>query len=135
MGAALALIGCALQREPATARHAWQAPAALRALPARCATAPPSQGPGAPSAHTSRSLPATRVYAPLERVTGFSVGYSCAMGFLGGFTPNICNAIAGALGGGTYFYAGARGVWVQEPRRRRRSGSRRGELRRSRKRR
>lgn len=29
-------------------------------------------------------LPATRIYAPLERITGFSFAYSCAMGFLGG---------------------------------------------------
>lgn len=29
-------------------------------------------------------LPATRIYAPLERITGFSFAYACSTGFLGG---------------------------------------------------
>lgn len=30
-------------------------------------------------------LPATRIYAPLERVTAFSFAYACSTGFLGGW--------------------------------------------------
>lgn len=29
-------------------------------------------------------LPATRIYAPLERITGFGFSYSCAFGIIGG---------------------------------------------------
>lgn len=29
-------------------------------------------------------LPTTRIYAPLERITGFGFSYSCAFGIIGG---------------------------------------------------
>jgi hypothetical protein len=49
---------------------------------------------------TMIGLPTTRLYSPLERITGFSFGYSMAMGVIGGFTPNISNAIKASCAAG-----------------------------------
>ncbi|PSC68521.1 Alpha-ketoglutarate permease isoform B [Micractinium conductrix] len=42
-------------------------------------------------------LPATRIYAPLERTTGFSFAYNCGYGVVGGLTPFVVTSIIGDL--------------------------------------
>jgi hypothetical protein len=39
------------------------------------------------------ALPSTRLYAPLVRTTGFSFGYNCGTGIIGGLTPVVITAI------------------------------------------
>ena len=43
------------------------------------------------------ALPSTRLYAPLVRTTGFSFGYNCGYGVIGGLTPIIVTAMRTAL--------------------------------------
>ena len=43
------------------------------------------------------ALPSTCLYAPLVRTTGFSFGYNCGYGVIGGLTPIIVTAIRTAL--------------------------------------
>jgi len=42
-------------------------------------------------------LPCTRIYAPLERTTGFSFAYNCGYGVLGGTSPLIVTSIQADL--------------------------------------
>ncbi|KAI7836371.1 hypothetical protein COHA_009764 [Chlorella ohadii] len=51
-------------------------------------------------------LPMNRLYDPLERITGFSLGYNIAMGVIGGFTPVICNGIRASIPASLDVYAG-----------------------------
>ncbi|KAL4447988.1 hypothetical protein ABPG75_005207 [Micractinium tetrahymenae] len=52
-------------------------------------------------------LPATRIYAPLERTTGFSFGYNCGYGVIGGLTPFAVSGIIDSLGADKEAYAPA----------------------------
>lgn len=53
------------------------------------------------------ALPMTRVYAPLERTTGFSFGYNCGYGVIGGTSPMVITAMRAALGPSTQAFAPA----------------------------
>lgn len=52
-------------------------------------------------------LPATRLYNPLERTTGFSFGYNCGYGVIGGLTPFAVTGIIDSMGADTKAYAPA----------------------------
>ncbi|KAL4444980.1 hypothetical protein ABPG77_004030 [Micractinium sp. CCAP 211/92] len=52
-------------------------------------------------------LPATRIYSPLERTTGFSFGYNCGYGVIGGLTPFAVSGIINSLGPDKEAYAPA----------------------------
>lgn len=52
-------------------------------------------------------LPATRIYGPLERTTGFSFGYNCGYGVIGGLTPFAVSGINNSLGPDNEAYAPA----------------------------
>jgi len=43
------------------------------------------------------ALPCTRIYEPLQRTTGFSFGYNCGYGVVGGLSPLAVAAIKAAL--------------------------------------
>ena len=51
------------------------------------------------------ALPSTRLYAPLVRTTGFSFGYNCGYGVIGGLTPIIITAIRTSLSDSMRVYA------------------------------
>ena len=57
-------------------------------------------------------LPATRIYGPLERATGFSFGYNCGYGVIGGVTPFVVSSIISDLGPGSAMTAYAPCFWM-----------------------
>lgn len=56
------------------------------------------------------ALPCTRIYRPLERTTGFSFGYNCGYGVLGGLSPMVITAMKSGLSESMEIYAPA--LWL-----------------------
>ncbi|KIZ00773.1 Alpha-ketoglutarate permease [Monoraphidium neglectum] len=55
-------------------------------------------------------LPCTRIYEPLSRTTGFSFGYNCGYGIIGGLSPLLVAAIKTGLPGHVHPFAPA--LWL-----------------------
>jgi hypothetical protein len=51
------------------------------------------------------ALPCTRIYSPLERTSGFALGYNCGYGVIGGLSPIIITALKASMPEGLKVYA------------------------------
>jgi hypothetical protein len=56
------------------------------------------------------ALPCTRIYEPLSRTTGFSFGYNCGYGVIGGLSPLAVSAIKAGLSGSQHAFSPA--IWL-----------------------